>query len=192
MTDRVHNPRADMASADSPEVRAWWERVFDVWFPGYPLQWNGLNRSQLRGTDVSVITPGAVTVHIDVKTRSAWWGDLLLEIEHVYDGGRVAPGWAIDPHWGPHYLATGCPRDDVAIRFDATALGRWARANEATLRQGADERGLWVEARNAPGYVTRSITIDLRHRLVQSWAVELYPLNLTLDRARARRLRSVI
>lgn len=170
----------DRDAADTRETRAWWERVFATWWPGAPLSWNPLNRAQYRGVDVTLIASGASVISLDVKTRGRWWPDLLLEIEHIFDSGQVTKGWALDPAWGPSFLAVGSPQSDTAALFYVPLLRRIVAEREPDLRRRADAQRTWIESRNERGgYTTRSIGIPLKADM--RCLIEWYPAELRFD-----------
>ena len=146
---RVHNYNESLALAQTDADSPFWWRAYDVLYPGQvqSLEYVTDPELQQRGADRIVHLKDGRSTYFEEKSRSRWYGDILLEYWSNRENGTL--GWAVKSDPLAHYLLYAIPSANIfllrplrglATGSPATAI----RVDQPRLHQGPEQQG-WVQ-----------------------------------------------
>ncbi len=112
----------DFATTQNEDAADWWQLVYRRAFVAYERHEVVTDRRlQKAGIDHKVYLSGGGIILVDVKTRSRWFPDVIIEVWS--DRSRHVPGWARKP-LQCHYVAYAFPTCEIAYLLPFHLLQR--------------------------------------------------------------------
>lgn len=169
----VHDAVWSIAAQEKRDSSPFWRGVYDCLFPDrISVRKNRDLTLDKKGIDFYIDMPGGVTVTVENKERSTWYGDFLFEIWSDYErydgdeetGSEAGAGWTRDKLECDWFIYAVTNRRFYAFKYDDWWSAWVANRNRwFDLAEAGEQKYRWRDARNiglsGRLYTTRSLTV---------------------------------